>query len=88
MEAFLRLAGQLCLIVCVQAVLEVLAADRWQNHLQKVISTACYLAALLLVLRFMQTYLLDILRSMTYSFSMFSVFSVFSVLDGLRLVGF
>ena len=68
MEAFLRLAGQLCFIVCVQAVLEVLAADRWQNHLQKVISMACYLAALVLVLRFMQSYVLDILRSITFGF--------------------
>ena len=38
MEGFLVLAGQLFLIVCIQSVLEVAAADRFQNHLQKVIS--------------------------------------------------
>lgn len=68
MQAFLTLVGQLLFIICIQAVLEVLAADRFQNHFQKVISTACYLAALVLVLRFMQNYLLDILHSMLRSF--------------------
>lgn len=64
MEGFLVLAGQLFLIVCIQSVLEVAAADRFQNHLQKVISLAAYLAALLLVLRFMEGNLLVILRRM------------------------
>lgn len=62
MEGFLVLAGQLFLIVCIQSVLEVAAADRFQNHLQKVISLAAYLAALVLVLRFMDGYLLDMLQ--------------------------
>ena len=35
MEGFLVLAGQLFLIVCIQSVLEVAAADRFQNHLKK-----------------------------------------------------
>lgn len=64
MEGFLVLAGQIFLIVCIQSVLEVAAADRFQNHLQKVISLAAYLAALLLVLRFMEGNLLVILRKM------------------------
>lgn len=64
MEGFLVLAGQLFLIVCIQSVLEVAAADRFQNHLQKIISLAAYLAALLLVLRFMEGNLLVILRRM------------------------
>ena len=62
MEGFLVLAGQLFLIVGIQSVLEVAAADRFQNHLQKVISLAAYLAALVLVLRFMDGYLLDMLQ--------------------------
>ena len=32
MEGFLVLAAQLFLIVCIQSVLEVAAADRFQNH--------------------------------------------------------
>ena len=43
-------------------VLKAAAADRFQNHLQKVISLAAYLAALVLVLRFMDGYLLDMLQ--------------------------
>ena len=65
MEGFLVLAGQLFLIVCIQSVLEVAAAVRFQNHLQKVISLAAYLAALVLVLRFMDGYLLDTLQRLT-----------------------
>ncbi len=68
MQAFLTLTGQILFIICIQAVLEVLAADRFQNHFQKIISAACYLAALALVLRFMQNYLLDILHSMMRNF--------------------
>ena len=65
MDGFLVLAGQLFLIVCIQSVLEVAAVDRFQNHLQKVISLAAYLAALVLVLRFMDGYLLDTLQRLT-----------------------
>ena len=44
-------------------VLKAAAADRFQNHLQKVISLAAYLAVL--VLRFMDGYLLDTLQRLT-----------------------
>lgn len=65
MEAFLTLAGQLFLIACIQSVLEVLVQERWQTLLSKVVAIACYAASLALVLRFMQTYLLDVLFQMT-----------------------
>ena len=46
-------------------VLKAAAADRFQTHLQKVISLAAYLAALVLVLRFIDGYLLDTLQRLT-----------------------
>lgn len=68
MQGFLTLAGQLFLILCVQSVLEAMAA-KWQNHfMQKPIELGCYLASLIVVLRFMEAYLFDILRSITSVF--------------------
>lgn len=68
MDGFLALAGQLFLILCIQSVLEAMAA-KWQNNfMQKPIELGCYLASLVAVLRFMETYLLSILRTMTHFF--------------------
>lgn len=68
MDGFLALAGQLFLILCIQSVLEAMASTKWQNHfIQKPIELGCYLASLIVVLRFMQSYLFGIL----YSFSRF-----------------
>lgn len=63
MDAFMTLAGQMFLILCIQSILEVLAASRWSGNLQKVISFGCYVAALVLVLQFMQEYIDDIFQS-------------------------
>lgn len=69
MDGFLTLAGQLFLILCIQSVLEAMAAARWQNQmLQKPIEFACYLASLLLVLRFMQSYFSGIFCSIVKFF--------------------
>jgi len=69
MDGFLVLAGQLFLILCIQSVLEAMAATRWQNSfLQKPIELGCYLASLAVVLRFMQTYVFSILRSFSKFF--------------------
>lgn len=68
MEGFLALAGQLFLILCIQSVLEAMAA-KWQNYvMQKPIELGCYLASLIAVLRFMETYLFGILRSIARFF--------------------
>ncbi|MBQ7908959.1 MAG: hypothetical protein IJ311_05690 [Elusimicrobiaceae bacterium] len=68
MDGFLTLAGQLFLILCIQSVLEAMAA-RWQNNfIQKPIELGCYLASLVAVLRFMESYLFSILRSITNFF--------------------
>ena len=68
MEGFLTLAGQLFLILCIQSVLEAMAA-KWQNNfMQKPIELGCYLASLVAVLRFMETYLFSILRSISNFF--------------------
>ena len=68
MDGFLTLAGQLFLILCIQSVLEAMAA-RWQNNfIQKPIELGCYLASLVAVLRFMEAYLFSILRSITNFF--------------------
>ena len=68
MDGFLTLAGQLFLILCIQSVLEAMAA-RWQNNfIQKPIELGCYLASLVAVLRFMESYLFSILRSISKFF--------------------
>lgn len=68
MDGFLTLAGQLFLILCIQSVLEAMAM-KWQNHfMQKPIELGCYLASLVAVLRFMERYLFDILRSISSFF--------------------
>ena len=68
MEGFSVLAGQLFLILCVQSVLEAMAS-KWQSgFMQNPIELGCYIASLAVVLRFMETYLLDILRALTHFF--------------------
>lgn len=68
MEGFSVLAGQLFLILCVQSILEAMAS-KWKNsYMQKPIELGCYLASLVVVLRFMQAYLLDTLRALTHFF--------------------
>jgi hypothetical protein len=65
MEGFSILAGQLFLILCVQSAM----ASKWQSgFMQKPIELGCYIASLAVVLRFMETYLLDILRALTHFF--------------------
>lgn len=63
MEAFLHLAGELFLILCIQSILENMTASRRQSNLQKTISFGCYIASLILVLRFTETHLFRLLRS-------------------------
>ena len=68
MEGFLTLAGQLFLILCIQSVLEAMVA-KWQNNfMMKPIELGCYLASLLVVLRFMETYLFDTLQKISKFF--------------------
>ncbi|MBQ7759335.1 hypothetical protein [Anaerotignum sp.] len=68
MDGFLALAGQLFVILCIQSILEAMSA-KWQNNfMQKPIELGCYLASLVAVLRFMQTYLFSILRSFSKFF--------------------
>ena len=62
MEGFLTLAGQLFLILCIQSVLEAMVTRWHNNYMLKPIELGCYLASLAAVLRFMETYLFDILR--------------------------
>ncbi len=66
MQAFLTLAGEFFIILCIQSILEVMAFSRRQNHLLKPISLGCYFASLLLVLHFMQQYFGDILRALSF----------------------
>lgn len=71
MDAFLALAGQLFLILCIQSVLEALAS-RWQNNfMQKPIDFGCYLACMLAVLRFMESYVFGIFRTISHFFKNF-----------------
>jgi len=65
MQAFLTLAGQLFIILCIQSILDVMSSSRKQMHLQKTIALGCYIASLLLVLRFMQQYLGEILHALS-----------------------
>ncbi|MDD4843616.1 MAG: hypothetical protein PHU31_04710 [Anaerotignum sp.] len=66
MQGFLILAGQFFIILCIQSILEVMASSRRQYHLQKPIALGCYIASLLLVLRFMQQYLGEILYAISH----------------------
>lgn len=66
MQGFLTLAGQFFIILCIQSILEVMVFSRRQNHLLKPISLGCYIASLLLVLRFMQQYLGEILQALSH----------------------
>lgn len=68
MKAFLTLAGQLLVILCIQSVLEALASAKRPSQMQKTISLGCYLASLVLVLRFMEQYLFEILRAIYAAF--------------------
>ena len=69
MDGFLALAGQLFLILCIQSVLGAMASAKWQNNfMQKPIEFGCYLASLVAVLRFMQSYVFSILRSFSKFF--------------------
>lgn len=68
MGAFLTLAGQLLVILCIQSVLEAMAAAKRQSQIQKSIALGCYIASLVLVLRFMEQYLFDILRTLAAAF--------------------
>lgn len=71
MDAFLILAGQLFLILCIQSVLEVLVS-RWQNNfMQKPIDLGCYLACMWVVLRFMESYLFGMFRAISSFFKIF-----------------
>lgn len=63
MDGFLTLAGQLFLILCIQSVLEAMVTKWQNNYMLKPIELGCYLASLAAVLRFMERYLFDILRS-------------------------
>lgn len=66
MQAFLTLAGQFFIIICIQSILEVMAYSRRQSHLLKPISLGCYIASLVLVLQFMQQYIGDIMRAISF----------------------
>ena len=68
MQGFLTLTGELFLILCIQSVLEAMAAKKQNNYMQKPIEMGCYLASLVAVLRFMEAYLFDILHSILYFF--------------------
>lgn len=64
MAPFFTLAGQLLVIICIQSVLEAMLPAKRQAMLQKTVSLGCYLASLVLVLRFMEQYLFAILRAL------------------------
>ncbi len=66
MEAFLKLAGELFFILCIEAILENMSASRRQNGFQKIISFGCYIASLILVLQFAKLYLPRLLRPLLY----------------------
>lgn len=62
MDGFLVLASQLFLILCVQSILEIMASSRRENYFLKPISLAGYIASLLLVLKFVEQYIFDIIN--------------------------
>ncbi len=63
MNGFLTLTGELFLILCIQSVLEAMAAKKQNNYMQKPIELGCYLASLMVVFQFMERYFLDVLHT-------------------------
>ena len=68
MDGFLTLAGQLFLILCIQSVLEAMVTKWQNNYMLKPIELGCYLASLVAVLRFMENYLFDVLKTISKFF--------------------
>ena len=68
MDGFLTLSGQLFLILSIQWILEAMAARRQNSFWLRPIELGCYLASLTVVLRFMEDYLFEILRSIAKFF--------------------
>ena len=68
MDGFLNLAGQLFLILCIQSVLEVMVTKWQNNYMLKPVELGCYLASLVVVLRFMETYLFGVLKTISKFF--------------------
>lgn len=63
MEQFLVMIGQLFLITCIQSILEVYTADKKSIHMNRIITIACYLGSLYIVMQFTFQHLIRELSS-------------------------
>lgn len=68
MEEFLKMAGQIFIILCIQSVLEVMASVRRETQYLKPIALGGYIASLLVVLQFTEKYLWEIVLSINKMF--------------------
>lgn len=64
MDQFLTVIGELFLIICVQSVFDVLISEKKQPYMKKIISLACYIGSMIIVLNFMVNYLFASLSSL------------------------
>lgn len=67
MEQFLTVIGEIFLIICIQSIFDVLVSEKKQPYMKKVVSLACYIGSMIIVLNFMINYLFaslsDLFRS-------------------------
>lgn len=61
MQDFLHLSMELCMIICIQSILDVLLSGKRDNYYSKIIFFAGYAASLFLVLHFVYEHFSKIL---------------------------
>lgn len=52
MREFLTMMGEIFLIVCIQSIMEAFVLDKNNSLMQRLLSIACYLGSLFIVLQF------------------------------------
>ncbi|WP_317855151.1 hypothetical protein [Chakrabartyella piscis] len=63
MEGFFTLVGQIFVILCIQSLLESMVNTKKQAHIQKIIGVGCYVATLVVVVQFMEKYLMEVMKA-------------------------
>lgn len=57
MQPFLVMIGQIFLITCIQTIIEIFISDKKHVYMSKIVTIACYLGSLYIVIQFTYHYL-------------------------------
>lgn len=57
MQPFLVMIGQIFLITCIQSIIEIYISDKKNIYMSKIVTIACYLGSLYIVIQFTYQYL-------------------------------